>query len=233
LPSPPILIGPADQLPALSARVLGEAPGVQTFADGDALRALEVITRTRPALVMLERRFASTARGSALIARIKADPSLADTEVRVVPPEGEAVAAAAAATAPSAPTPAARTTPAARQAHAVSPQLIQELDFRGTRRAPRHRVSTDIEVTVDGNRATIVDLSTVGVQITSPSVLKPNQRVRVTLTDSQSTLRCAATVVWATFEIPKGAGPRYRAGLEFVDADAAGVDALSRRHKQD
>jgi hypothetical protein len=54
----------------------------------------------------------------------------------------------------------------------------------------------------------------------------------VSLADSHGTLRCAATVVWATFEIPKGASPRYRAGLEFIDADAHSIDAYSRRHKQ-
>src|SRR3954471_20697485 len=54
------------------------------FADTDALRALEAITRHRPSLVVLESAFAATSRGTALVNRIKADPSLSACEVRVV-----------------------------------------------------------------------------------------------------------------------------------------------------
>ena len=41
---------------------------------------------------------------------------------------------------------------------------------------------------VDGNPATLVDLSTGGAQVLSATVLKPNQRVRVTLADERGTL---------------------------------------------
>ena len=64
------------------------------------------------------------------------------------------------------------------------------------------------------------------------SVVKPNQRVRVTLVDDTATVRCAATIVWASFEMPKGASPRYRAGLEFIDADGAAINAYIHRHTQ-
>jgi hypothetical protein len=40
-----------------------------------------------------------------------------------------------------------------------------------------------------------------------------------------------AAVAWAKFEIPPGSGPRYRAGLDFVDADHRAVDAYCARHK--
>ena len=46
--------------------------------------ALEVIARERPKIIALERDFASSRRGVALLNRIKADPSLATTEVRIV-----------------------------------------------------------------------------------------------------------------------------------------------------
>jgi hypothetical protein len=220
---PAILIAPAELLPALSARVDG-TPGLQTFSDTDALRALETITRTRPSLVMLERRFSSTPRGAALVARIRADPSLSDTEVRVVPPDGEAVSAAA--------VPVPRPGAPAHTASAPAPLPRPELDFRGTRRVLRHRVNDGIEVLVDGTRVSLVDLSTHGAQVLSNSVLKPNQRVRISLADPGGTLRCGATVIWAAFEIPKGSVARYRAGLEFVDPEAAGLDALARRHRQ-
>jgi len=44
-----------------------------------------------------------------------------------------------------------------------------------------------------------------------------DQRVRLWLHDPTRPIRFSAIVAWAAFEIPKS-GPRYRAGLEFVDA---------------
>jgi hypothetical protein len=105
------------------------------------------------------------------------------------------------------------------------------LDQRGTRRAPRHRIRGRVEILVDGNIATLVDLSVVGAQVMSPTILKPNQRVRMALTDDLGNVRFNASVAWASFEIPAGSGPRYRAGLAFVDADAPSVDAFCMRHK--
>ena len=66
----------ADLLPALKERVVDDGGELLAFTDTDALRALEVISRRRPRLVALERTFAATPRGAALINRIKADPAL-------------------------------------------------------------------------------------------------------------------------------------------------------------
>jgi hypothetical protein len=41
---------------------------------------------------------------------------------------------------------------------------------------------------------------------------------------------CVATVVWTSFEMA-GAGGRYRAGLDFVDADGGPIGAYAQRHK--
>ena len=84
---------------------------------------------------------------------------------------------------------------------------------------------------LDGNAAKLVDLSTVGAQVMSPTILKPNQRVRMALADDQGALRFNATVAWASFEIPPKGGPQYRAGVDFVDANSDGVDAFCLRHK--
>ena len=108
----------------------------------------------------------------------------------------------------------------------------QELDYRGTRRAPRHRIAGTCEILVDGNRGTLIDLSVLGAQLVTPTVLKPNQRVRVTLADDTATIRGNATIVWASFEMPKGSSPRYRAGLDFVDPDGAALNAYIHRHTQ-
>jgi hypothetical protein len=77
-------------------------------------------------------------------------------------------------------------------------------------------------VLVDGNPVALVDVSVIGAQVISPSILRPNQRIRVTLPDPGRPIRVAAGVAWASFEMPK-AGPRYRAGIEFFDADVTAV----------
>ena len=62
----------------------------------------------------------------------------------------------------------------------------------------------------------------------SATVLKPNQRVRLTLPDAGGIIRISGTVAWATFEIP----PRYRAGIVFVGAgESAAIEAYALRHK--
>ena len=77
---------------------------------------------------------------------------------------------------------------------------------------------------------TIIDLSTVGAQIMSATVMKPRQKLRLTVADEQATLRFNAAVAWAKFEIPPESGPRYRAGIEFLDVDAADLDQFRLRH---
>jgi hypothetical protein len=79
-------------------------------------------------------------------------------------------------------------------------------------------------VQVDGKPATLVNLSLVGAQVISPTILKPNQRLRFILPDKKP-IRIGSLVAWAAFEIPK-AGPRFRAGIEFLDADQASVQKI-------
>jgi hypothetical protein len=53
----------------------------------------------------------------------------------------------------------------------------------------------------------------------------------MTLADESGVVRFNATVAWASFEIPTGT-PRYRAGIEFTDADAQTVGAFAERHRK-
>ena len=78
---------------------------------------------------------------------------------------------------------------------------------------------------MDGKPATLVNLSLVGAQVISPTILKPNQRVRFIVADTPKPLRIGSVIAWAAFELPKS-GPRYRAGVEFFDADQAGVQKI-------
>ena len=69
-----VLIASPEHLSALQRR--DDLGDVLAFSDTDALRALDTITRQRPQVVALERLFASTSRGTAMINRIKARGTL-------------------------------------------------------------------------------------------------------------------------------------------------------------
>ncbi|MEP7304514.1 MAG: PilZ domain-containing protein [Acidobacteriota bacterium] len=209
-----MLIAADHLLPALKqqTQTLEAEIDLVAFADTDVLLALEAIGRRRPRLVALEKGFADSSRGAALIRRLKADARLGEVEIRVVSETTQAVAdpgpALPAGRAPAGP-----------------------IDYRGTRGAPRYKVAAGVAVDINGNGATVVDLSTVGAQVVSATILKPNQRVRVTLSDAQMQLRCQAVVAWASFEMPPGSVPCYRAGLQFLDANAETLDAFRIRHQ--
>jgi hypothetical protein len=76
----------------------------------------------------------------------------------------------------------------------------------------------------------LINLSVVGAQVVSPTILKPNQRVRMVLQDPGGPLRCMAGVAWAAFEMPKS-GPVYRAGIEFFDAETRALDKYINANK--
>ena len=216
-----VLIAAPEHLQALKERE--DFSGAQTFSDAEALRALEVITRKRPDVVALERMFAATTRGAALINRIKADPKLSQCEIRIVAHDSGYSRVPAGA-------PAAEgdggTVAVAAPAPAAAP-----LDYHGTRRASRVRVVDGVDVTVDGNVATLIDLSIVGAQVVSSTVLKPNQRLRMSMGDGKKPIRFSAGVAWASFELAK-TGPRYRAGIEFFDAEPEAVQKFCEAKKK-
>jgi hypothetical protein len=88
-------------------------------------------------------------------------------------------------------------------------------------------------VMVDGNAAMLIDLSIIGAQVLSPIVLKPNQRIRMSLPDTPRPIRFSASVAWAAFEMPRGKpAPHYRAGVEFVDADQAAIGKFCESRKK-
>jgi CheY-like chemotaxis protein len=203
---PTVLIASPEFLPALQERTdLGETVA---FADTDALKALDLITRQRPNVVALERDFAATSRGTALINRIKADPSLTGCEIRIVSHDNGN-----------------GTSPMGVMEAAAPAVVSAPLDQTGTRRAPRFNIAEGVEVQVDGKPAALVNLSLVGAQVVSPTILKPNQRLRFILTDKPKPIRISSVIAWASFELPK-AGPRYRAGVEFLDGDQAAIQKI-------
>jgi len=206
-----VIVAAPEYLPALQEQ--GDFGDALAFTDADALRALEAITRERPKVIALEKQFSATSRGAALIKRIKADPKLRKCEVRIVSHEGGNDEV---------------------QPPDGMPQVIEspavKLDQRGTRRAPRVKIVDGVEVLIDGSPATLIDLSVAGAQVISVTILRPNQRVRMILPHEERPLRCVAAVAWAALRTPK-TGPRYRAGIEFFDAESGNLDRFMEQNK--
>lgn len=202
------MVAPSDLLPGLKERAGAIDGELLTFFEVDALSALQAIVKHRPQVVALERTFAVTPRGAALINRIKADPTLRQTEIRVLAHDSDYTRVVPRA-GPSAPA----------------------LDQRGTRRAPRFKMADKVSVELDGTAGKLVDLSTVGAQVVSPGGLKPNQRIAMALIDKTSNVRFNASVAWTAYETSLSGAPRYRAGINFEDADPAPVDAFCTRNR--
>jgi hypothetical protein len=205
-----VIVAAADLLPSLKERtaaVNGEL--LLTFSDADALLAFQTIMQRRPQVVALERLFAVTPRGAALINRIKADPTLRDAEIRVV----------------------AHNSDYTRIVPRPAPPSAPALDQRGTRRAARFKIADKVAAAVDGRSGRLIDLSIVGAQIAGIGGLKPNQRVGVALVDEKANVRFNASVAWTSFETSSSGSPRFRAGFNFEDADPVAVDSFCARHR--
>jgi hypothetical protein len=234
-----LVIAAQNLMPALRERVKVDGE-IVTFADTEPIQALQTIMEQRPGLVVLERLFAATPRGAALINRIKSDPDLAHAEVRVMSHTGDYTRqvvkpskVAAAPAGQSAATATATASQASGSPVATADAPPKALDWQGTRRAPRFRVRAGVELHLDGNPAAVIDLSTVGAQVISPTVLRPNQKVRITIPVDDLLMRFRGAIAWAKFELPKAPvkAPQYRAGVEFTDADAKAIDNFTNRHK--
>ena len=215
-----VLIGPSGKLPGLQERLDPNAE-IDTFTDHEALEALDHIIRTKPLIVAMQDDFADSSRGQALINRIKDDKALGDVEVRVMANDAAKNRVAV-----------------KRGSHRGAAVAVDEpkrvLDQRGTRRAPRTKIKDGVEIAVDGNAAALVDLSAVGAQVVSATVLKPNQRVRVTMGDGKGSVKCAGAIAWAAFEMPKGSPTRYRAGIDWgVTPEGPNVEKFAKKNKKD
>ena len=208
-----VLIGAGSELAALEQQFTDSE--VVGYPDSDVLQALEAIMVRRPDLVALERSFAGSPRGTALINRLRADPSLSAIDIQTVSADGERLPA----------------TP--RRGPATPTEAIDPAaDTTGTRRAIRVRLRDGLDALLEGHSVRLIDLSSYGAQITSAGVLKPNQRVRLSLVDEKGSIRCVALVVWAAFELPRAprTRPHYRAGLAFLDAHPDAVELFAARH---
>src|SRR5205085_12033401 len=141
-----IVIAATILMPSLRELLASEGE-LLAFADTEPIQALQAILEQRPSLIVLERLFAATPRGAALINRIKTDPQLGHAEVRVMSHSGDytrqvAKPSGTDAPPPAPPTPApasggsgAATATASAPVAAPSAEPARSLDWHGTRRA--------------------------------------------------------------------------------------------------
>ena len=242
--APAVIIAAVNLTPSLCDRLANEGE-LLTFADTEPIQALQTILEQHPRLIVLERLFAATPRGAALINRIKTDPQVSQAEIRVMSHTGDYTRVVSRGTALAAEPASESAAPAAThsavgtieeesavEAPVATTEAPQQLDWRGTRRAPRFRIREGVEIQLDGNPAGVVDMSVMGAQVLSATILRPNQRVRISVPTDDFVMRFRGAVAWAKFELPRPTEPpRYRAGVEFSDADTAAMDEFCEKNK--
>jgi hypothetical protein len=217
---PTVLIAAPAHLGALKER--SEFKDALAFADTDALQAFAAIARQRADIVVIDAGFAATSRGSALIARIKADPLLGDCDVRVLTHDDM----------PPSETPVASAPAVDLSSQTAAPDPVRPSDatpFTSSDATPSAMLE-GAELLVDGITATLIDLSVSGAQVVSTTILKPHQRVRLTLPGSPP-IQVNGEISWAMFEMP-ATGPRYRAGVAFFSPDTARLAAFIDANKR-
>jgi len=195
-----VFIGSQPLLAAWSARA-GTSSEVIPLSLDDVSFAIELIGEAQPEVVVIEQAVAATGAGSTLMDRLHSERYLRGTEVRLLPPDRATDLMAS--------------EPGELHPQAWLSLMAQALPPRPERRAPRVRTA-DEQALIDGQPVTLIDLSAVGAQVRSHTVLKPRQRVRLVLAPERGSVKAVAVVAWSTFEI--GPTPTYRAGVAFTRA---------------
>jgi hypothetical protein len=182
------------------------------FTDSNLVSALESIRAHKPRLVAVESNFAHTSEGRAFVDLLDR-LAVPGCEIHLISfVKGQWTTSAPDAT----PIPV-----------AASPIVCVN-----TRRVPRFPVLDPLAVVVDGKPINLVDMSVMGAQVVSQPILRPNQKLKITLPDEGDEVLCVtAFVAWACFEKPHSApAAQFRAGMEFTDAAAQALEAYCRRH---
>jgi len=205
------------------------------FSDSNLASALGTIRAHAPCRIALDIQFAHSSSGRAFAGKLQSF-SAAGSEVLLVSLEngrwsmrpietssGGVVAAASAAVV------------AAASGAVVSAADLNLNLSPNTRRVPRFPVMDPLAAVVDGKTTSLIDMSVMGAQVVSSPVLKPNQRLRITLPDEGDTvLQVTAHIAWSEFQTSKKSPlPFYRAGLECTDASAQALEEYLKRHCSD
>jgi len=130
-------------------------------------------------------------------------------------------------------TPPAAERPVAQQAEVPAVTGAEVSQYALTRQARRVKINAEIEVLVDGVASVLIDLSTLGAQVVSPTTLRPNRPVRIMLPRDEGAVACKGRIVWAQMEPPRANKPAlYRAGVHFAETDAPAIESFVNQHGQ-
>jgi hypothetical protein len=118
--------------------------------------------------------------------------------------------------------------PAAQPADVARPDHAAEKPvYSQARQARRVKKQEGLDLTVDGAESSLVDVSSSGAQILSPTAMRPNRVLRLMLKAGERALECKGRVMWARFEQGRGtAAAHYRVGVKFTDVDQKTVEAF-------
>ena len=217
-----VIIAESDQISVVrAARPI--AGSVLYFSDANLASALETIRTQSPKVVAVEWQFAESGAGKAFVDRLRALTQ--DAEIQFLTKSdtgwttgaGNGGAPAAAAPAP-----------------AVESAVEGELAGLNTRRVPRYLVVEPAEAAADGTTINIVDVSVLGAQVISELVMRPKQRVKITIQEGDAGIRVVGRVAWSVFEKMRDHPmPRYRVGMEFDDGTKLELEEFLKKHCAD
>ena len=218
--APAVVIAASNLMPSLRERLADDGEFL-TFADTEPIQALQAILEQRPSLIVLERLFAATPRGAALINRIKnrsaararrsprdvAHRRLRRGRSRSHSRRRTAPIAGAPSRAPSATTSGSSPKRRGRGLAADRRRVRSTGTARGGRRAIRIRPG--VEIQLDGNPGAASSISRmVGAQVSLATILRPNQKVRVSIPNDDFVMRFRGAIAWAKFELPQARASR-------------------------
>src|SRR5436190_2423226 len=211
-----VIIADADRLSAVRADrpIAGQ---VLYFSDANLASALETIRAQSPKVVAVESQFAGSGAGKAFVDRLRALTQ--DAEIRFLT-KGDAGWTTSSGNGGG-----------GSAGAGAAPKGESLLAGLNTRRAPRYLVVEPADAAIDGTTIKIVDLSVLGAQVLSELVMRPKQRVKITIQESDAGIRVAGRVAWSVFEKLKDQPrPRYRVGMEFDDGTRQKPEEFLKPH---
>ena len=219
-----VIIAESDKISVVrAARPI--AGSVLYFSDSNLASALETIRTQSPKVVAVESQFAESGAGKAFVERLRALTQDAEIQFLTQSDSGWTTGAGAG----NGGAPAAAAAPAAAESTAEA-----ELAGLNTRRAPRYLVVEPAEAAADGTTINIVDVSVLGAQVISELVMRPKQRVKITIQESDAGIRVVGRVAWSVFEKMRDHPmPRYRVGMEFDDGTKLELEEFLKKHCAD
>lgn len=209
-----IVIARSEQAAGLRKR-LGSESGVALYSESESLKALEAILAGPPKILALDRSFVATARAAALVARVKSEPTLRSTDVRVLAEDEMHLPVLFNSRVPG--------------FEGALVRASYPLDYCGTRRAPRFITAGRVNVVVNGKGGRLINVSCIGAQLAAALRLRPEEPVRISLTDAQGEVKLKGVIAWSVVE-PVNGQICYRAGVEFVEPDSMTLETFCSRN---